>query len=237
MKKIILIIAMAFIAFTSFSQVQLVDDLHAEVRTVEGSYNRIIVAGGIDVYLTQSTSEGVAISASEQKFKDAIKTEIKNNTLTIYFDGERSWGLRNKNLRAYISFKNIELLEVSGASDVVVAGSITSPNLTMRFSGASDFRGDVQVENLDLNLSGASDLKVSGNASVLTINSSGASDIDGFALNANICKATASGASDITISVINELTAEASGSSEIRYRGSPAIKESNKSGSSSIKKG
>lgn len=228
---------MALCAFPVFSQVQVVDDLNAEARTIAGSYNKISVAGGIDVYLTQSNSEGVVVSASEQKFKDAIKTEIKNNTLKIYFDGDRSWTFRNKNLRAYISFKDLELLDVSGASDVVVAGQIKSRNLVLKFSGASDFQGAVEVDNLDMNLSGASDIKISGSASVLTINTSGASDVDGFALKANTCRATASGASDIDISVNNELTAEASGSSEITYRGSPSIKGSSKSGSSSIKKG
>ena len=228
---------MVFCISNTFSQVQLVDDLNAEARNLVGSYNKIIVAGGIDVYLTQSDSEGVAVSASEQKYKDAIKTEIKDNTLKVYFDGDRNWSFKSRNLRAYISFKDLKLLDVSGASDVVVAGKISARNLVMKFSGASDFTGRVEVVTLDLNLSGASDIKISGSASVLTINSSGASDVNGFGLISDICKARASGASDIDISVKEELTAEASGSSEITYRGNPVINGVNKSGSSSVKKG
>lgn len=237
MKKIILFIVAVFCISHGFSQVQLVNDLNAEARTIQASFNKIIIAGGIDVYLTQSESEGVAVSASEQKFRDAIKTEIKDNTLKVYFDGDKTWSFKNRNLRAYISFRELELLNVSGASDVVVADEIRAPALSLKFSGASDFTGRVQVRKLDLNLSGASDIKISGTASVVKINSSGASDVDGFKLTTDICTATASGASDINVTVTNELTADASGSSEITYKGNPVIKSVNKSGSSAIKKG
>lgn len=227
----------AFCLADAFSQIKLVDDLHAEARNIHGTFNRIMIAGGIDIYLSQSDSGAVAVSASEPKFADAIKTEIKDNVLEVYFDGDRGWSLRNRNLRAYISFKELASLHVSGASDVLVADKITSPELSLVLSGASVFRGAVQAGNLDVSLSGASDIIISGSSSVLKISSSGASDVDGFALTANICLASASGASDINITVKEALSAEASGSSEITYKGDPALKSVKKSGSSTIKKG
>jgi len=217
--------------------VQLVDDMNAEVRNIQSSFTSINVSGGIDVYLSQSDNEAIAVSASESKYRDAIKTEIKNGVLVVYFDGDKPWHWKNKNLRAYISFKTLQLLDVSGASDIIVAGNITSSDLTLKFSGASDFHGEITVKKLSINLSGASDIIISGSADIVDINSSGASDVNGFDLVTEECKATASGASDINLTVNKKISAQASGASAINFRGTATISNSNTSGASIIRRG
>jgi hypothetical protein len=236
MKRILLLSAVLFSAIAGSSQDHLVVDPNAEMRKVNGSFNSIRVSGGIDLYLTQSETEAVAVSASEDKFKPGIKTVVENNTLRIYFEGDKGWSMKNRQIKAYVSFKTLEILEVSGASDVVVAGRISGSKLTMKFSGSSDFKGTVAVNSLLLDLSGASDVKIEGTATELTIHSSGASDVDGYGLITDLCKAHATGASDIDITVNKELIAHASGASEISYRGSGILKEVHKSGASSVGK-
>lgn len=236
MKRVFILSAILFFAVSSKAQDQVVVDPNAEMRTLNGSFNSIKVSGGIDLYLTQSGSEAIAISASEEKYKEGIKTIVENNILRIYFDGEKGWGIKNKQIKAYVSFKTLELLDASGASDVVVAGRISGAQLKIKFSGASDFKGSVSVNSLELELSGASDVKINGTASLLSIRSSGASDVDAYELVTEICDASASGASDINITVNKELTAHASGASEISYRGSAVLKEVHKSGASSVGK-
>lgn len=236
MKRIFILTAVLFFAIKSKAQDQLVVDPNAEMRTLNGSFNSIKVSGGIDLYLSQSGSEAIAVSASEEKYKEGIKTIVENNTLRIYFDGDKGWGMKNRQIKAYVSFKTLELLDASGASDVVVAGKISAAKLILKFSGASDFKGAVAVNSLVLELSGASDVKINGTASVLSIQSSGASDVSAYDLVTDICDANASGASDINITVNKELTARASGASEISYRGSAVLKEVHKSGASSVEK-
>jgi hypothetical protein len=237
MKKIIL--SLTVMAFAIFAQAQnkaFVNDANAEQRTLNGSFNSIKVSGGIDLYLSQFDTESIAVSASEDKYKERIKTVIENNTLKIYYEGDRLWNSGNKKLKAYVSFKNLEKLQASGASDVQVAGTINVPSLQLEMSGASDFKGSVKTESLKLELSGASDATISGVTNAVYIHSSGASDFKGYDLVTDVCNAKASGASDIHITVNKELSADASGASDISYKGNAVIKDQHSSGASSIGK-
>jgi hypothetical protein len=221
--------------FTSATRAQneIVVDPNASVRTVNGNFNAIKISGGMDLYLSQSDNEAVAVSASEERFKEGIKTNIENNVLNIYYEGEKKWNSKKK-LRVYVSFKNLEKLNAAGACDIVVSGSIAVSALSMQLSGACDFKGMVTVHTLNLNLSGASDVKISGTANTVKIESSGASDVKGYELATDYCNAKASGASDINITVNKELNASASGASNINFKGTGLIKEIQNSGSSKI---
>ena len=80
--KYLLVILFAAFTIPAMSQT-VINDKNAEVRNV-GSFSGIKVSGGIDVYLSQSNEYALAVSASEDKFRDDIKTEINNGVLTIY---------------------------------------------------------------------------------------------------------------------------------------------------------
>ena len=76
----------------SFSAViaqKTVNDPNAEKRNVSG-YHAIEVGGGIDLYLSQG-EEAVAVSASETKYRDRIKTEVKNGVLKIWYDHKKQY--------------------------------------------------------------------------------------------------------------------------------------------------
>jgi hypothetical protein len=237
MKKIYVILGLLFFVSAGYGQTELVVDPAAEMRTLGASFNAISISGSIDVYLTQSGTEAIAISAAEEKYKAGIKTVVENNTLKIYFEGEKGFGVKNKKLKAYVSFTTLQQLNASGASDIFVVGKITTDQLDMKLSGASDFKGAVAVGSFNLLLSGASDAKISGTASNASITTHGASDVDAYGLVTDYCEANASGASDINITVNKELVAHAKGSSDISYRGTGAIKEMHRSGASAVGKG
>jgi hypothetical protein len=238
MKKLLLfLVAVAGVAVV-YAQ-KTINDPNAEVRNVSG-FHAIKVSHGIDLYLSQSASEAVAVSAAEEKFRDRIKTTVEDGVLKIWFDNDNNWKVwntNNKKLKAYVSFKDIDKLIASGASDVMVDGSIKASSLTIHLSGASDFRGQVNASTLVFDQSGASDATVTGQASSLKIGVSGASSFKGYDLQTDNCNAKASGASDIRITVNKELNARASGASKIVYKGGGVIRDLNTSGASSINKG
>ena len=237
MKKLFLVVAVTFSAIITHAQKTIVNDANAEPRQLSGSFNAIKVSGGIDVYLSQFETESLAVSATEEKYKQNIKTVIENGTLRIYYNSDWGWTKGNKKLKVYISFKNLERIEATGACNVQVAGAISVPSLTLNMSGASDFKGAVAITNLTMELSGASDAKISGTATNVSIQSSGASDVKGYDLITDFCTAKASGASDINITVNKELNVHASGASDVFYKGTAVIKDIHNSGASTIAKG
>lgn len=211
----------------------IIDDKNAEVRNV-APFSGIKVSGGIDVYLSQSNDYALAVSASEDKYRDNIKTAINNGVLTIYYDGGTLRNNSNRRLRAYVSFKTLESLEASGASDFIITGNFTSKSVKVKLSGACNIKGPVNFDNLQLNISGASTVKINGNVQNMKIQASGASDVKNYELVVDNCVADLSGASDVKITVNKSLSVKASGASSFYYKGNPETKDVSSSGASNI---
>jgi hypothetical protein len=230
--KSILFILFSIFSFQTFAQT-IINDKNAEVRNVD-SFSGIKVLGGIDVYLSQSDSYALAVSASDEKYRDQIKTEVKNGILNISFDPGPIRFNSNKNLRAYVSFKTLESLEASGACDFIINGTYKENSGRIKLSGACNIKGKVDFNNLQLDISGASTVKINGNIDNLKIDASGASDVKNYDLVVNNCVADISGASDVRITVNKSITAKASGASSFFYKGNPEKKDVNSSGASSI---
>lgn len=241
MKKIIFLALLMFIGATTVTRAQndknVVVDANAEVRKASG-FSAIELSGAIDLYLSQGTEEAVAISASSDEIKARIRTEVKGNTLHIYFDGKglnwKTWG--NNKMKAYVTFRKLNRLESSGACNIKTTDAIKTEELTVELSGASDFTGEVAVTKLKLNLSGASNMRVSGAAASTSIDASGACVVRGYDLKTDMCKIDASGASNIYVTVNKELNAGASGGSNISYKGAGIIRDISSSGGASIKR-
>ena len=235
MKRIFLsCLAFALIGGMS-AQTKEVNDPNAVLRKVTG-FHAIKVSHAIDLYLSQSDNETVAVSALKEEYRDRIRTDVNNGVLRIWYDDPRKWSKGDKKLKAYISFKTLDRLDAAGASDVRVTGTIKSNELGIKMSGASDFEGAIEVNSLTVDLSGASDMTVKGSATTLKVEVSGASEFRGYDLQTETCSARASGASDITITVNKEISARASGASGVHYRGNGVIRDVRTNAASSVNK-
>lgn len=236
MKKLLFILTVAIFNLNGNAQ-KTVNDANAERRDLSG-FHSINIANAFDVYISQGNEEAVAISGSSSEIKQRIKTSVDNGVLIIRFDDDKKfWKLFNsekQKLKAYISVKKLDKLTVSGACDVFMEDGISSDNLTIHFSGASDLKGKVNAKDLTINLSGASDITLSGNTANLKIETSGASDFKGYELITNFCDAKASGASSVFITVNKELNANASGASDVKFKGEGLIRNIKTSGASSV---
>ena len=234
MKRLLLAVTL-FLSLTTMAQT--VHDANAEVRNVSG-FRGVNVSHAIDLFLSQGNTEAVAISAKDAKVKERIKTEVKEGILYISFDskGWKDWNMGDQKMKAYVTIKDINRLEASGASDVDVSGTLRTDNLKLTLSGASDFEGAIEAKSIQIRGSGASDIKITGSAQQANIEMSGASDFKGYDFKIEHCKAEISGAGDMQLYVNKELEAQASGASSIKYKGDAVVKKSESSGASSIKK-
>jgi|LakMenEpi03Aug12_release.lakeMendotaPanAssembly.Ray.scaffolds.fasta_scaffold00991_14 hypothetical protein len=216
----------------------LVKDANAQQRSV-GSFTGIQVSGAIDVYVTQSKESAVAVSAASAEMRDNIVTEVRGNTLYVTFKGNWHFGVsgwRDAKFKAYVSLPTLEMLDVSGASDVNLVGTIKGGDLLVKLAGASDIKGDIQYNNARFVITGASDSKLTGKVGRIKIQASGASDCKCYDLIADIAEINASGASDVQINVQQEISVQASGASSVNYKGSPQLKTAKVEGASSFSK-
>ena len=232
MKKLCSIVCL--LGLTVFASAQkTINDPNVEVRRV-GSFTGVSVGGGIDLFLSYG-DEAVAVSASKTEHRDRIKTEISNGILKIWYDHKGISFSGDRKLKAYVSYKTIKSLSGSGGSDIVVDGIIKTTELRLEISGGSDFHGKVETENLRVNQSGGSDVSIAGKATTLSVDASGGSDFNGFDLVTEICDLEASGGSDIEVTANKELSVEATGASDVHYKGKAVVKAVKASGASEVK--
>lgn len=201
-----------------------------ETRKVS-SFDAIDVSSAFDIYLTQGNSESLVIEADDNLL-DVIISEVRGGVLKIYVKEN----IRNsKTMKAYISFKMLSMIELSGACDLYGENKFKFDNLEIEVSGAADIEMNMTAAKVYLDLSGASDIKFKGSANELIIDASGATDLYAIAFEVKECSIDASGASTIRVFVTEELSVDASGASTVRYKGRPVI-EMDVSGASSIRR-
>lgn len=236
----------------------IVYDENAQVRNV-ASFTAIKVSSAIELYLTQSSSNKVAVSASTTAIRDHIITEVVGGTLIIRLGDSgnwfswKKWG--NYKTKAYVSIKDINAILGSGATNINIINTIESPKITIKLTGASDLKGEIKSGALNYDLSGASHCKAQVEAGTIAITSSGASSIELtgkvedlsviisgasdaklYNLSAKGALLDASGASSIQSTVTEILRARSSGASTIHYKGDPRVRESNASGAANIRR-
>jgi len=240
MKKLITFLMVScLIAGPGWAQ-KTVRDANVQKRNLK-NFTAISVSHGIDLYLTQSSEEAVAVSAEKDEYRDKIITEVEDGVLKIYYEKENgnwSWGGNwgNRKLKAYVSVKTLEKLQASGGSDVFCEDMIKAGTLKVQISGGSDLRGQFSCTDLSISASGGSDADVKGNTTRLKIDASGGSDINAYELSSETCQVHSSGGSDVNVNVSKAIDAHASGGSDIHYKGKPTETKTNKSGSSDIKR-
>lgn len=237
MKRFLSFIAV-ITAFSFQSKAQnLVYDANAQVRKV-GSFNGVDVGGGITLYLSQGSQQGVAVSAEDAKNVDKIKTEVRNGLLKIYLESGvwNKWNWGNKKIKAYVTVTELNSLALGGGAVGKITDVIKVSDLKLDLSGGSIVNGNFSGSDLDMELSGGSIGEIGGNFSDAQIEASGGSILKAYDVDLNNCKLDASGGSIINVSFDKEMTAEASGGSIIHYKGDGVIRSVDASGGSIIKK-
>src|SRR5215213_3772657 len=157
MKQVLLFFIASFLVLSSFAQDKIINDPNAEQRTVS-SFHALQVSQGIDVILKQGSTEAVAVSAVETEYRDRIKTEVINGVLKIYYDIKLWKELKNrdKKLKAYVSFKNLDRLNCSSGAEVKIDGSLNTATLAVNLSSGGRLTGDIKATSLEIEQSSGS---------------------------------------------------------------------------------
>lgn len=186
-----------------------------EVSNIKG----IDVSGGFVVELTQGSNEGVRLEA-EENLMGNIKTEVRNGILHIYNDRGIS---TSKGMKAYVTLKELEKINISGGVKVTGNSTFASPSLKLDMSGGSSVKLAVDTKEVKADMSGASKIELIGKADVLQMDMSGASKVNASELEARDVRVQASGASNAKVYAQEALDITASGASAVHYKGSPSI--------------
>ncbi len=196
-----------------------------EIRNVK-NFDEIEVSTGIDLYITMGSSESVKVVADDDII-EKIKTEVRGKTLHIYMKNNNwlnifNWS-GNKTRKAYVTLRDLKRITASSGSDVESENTLEGETLDIEVSSGSDVKLDVFYKEISLKSSSGSDVRLSGKAKTFRANASSGSDIKARELQSSVCVVNVSSGSDATISVSDELHANASSGGDVRYYGNPTV--------------
>jgi hypothetical protein len=227
MKKIFLsILLLAGLVITSFAQ-KTINDANAEKRTV-GAFHGIDVATGIELRLTKGTTEEVAVSASEIEFRDKIVTEVVNGILKIHYEtksGAINKRKESKNLKAYVSYKSLDLLHATTGADVKIEGVLEATKLDLKANTGGLVKGEVNIGTLTVDQNTGSKITLTGKVDKLEAEGDTGSKFQGEDLVTNTCSVEMSTGAGIYISVDKELNVKANTGGYVKYKGNAGIRE------------
>lgn len=194
-------------------------------------FDRLEMGDAFNITVEQSSFFEINIRGDRRNVDD-LSVRKEGSTLVIEFDEDR-----NRIHDTYITIKMPILYSANffGASDSKVSGFDDLSTFDLVVSGASVCQLDMNVTNLDAIVSGASYLNMTGTGEQLTAEITGASVVKAFSFPVSRAEISASGASVGQVTVSDVLLANASGASEITYRGDPTV-TSQTSGGSNVQK-
>ena len=197
------------------------------------SFHGISVSSGIDLYLTQGSSEEVVIKADPDIIDDIV-TEVKDGILHIYLKKHFKWGW-NSDRKAYVTFDDLDRLDVSAGADARSENAFKLEELKMSVSSGADLViDDLTAESVWCDSSSGADAKLSGQVVNFHGSSSSGADLTCPDLVSENCTVSASSGADAKVHVTKKLKASASSGGDVRYSGNPVQKDINESSGGDI---
>jgi Putative auto-transporter adhesin, head GIN domain len=224
-------VAVALLLVTGASSTAAAGD--SEERPV-GAFSKLVVGGGIDVYLTQSDEPRLTIEVEGVDLDDVV-TEVVGDELRLSM--KRAAGLTmfgGRDVKAHLDFVELTSITASGGSDIESRNRLRLEALEIDASGGSDVDLEIEAASLGFRLAGGSDLDVRGDAESVEIEASGGSDVSARSLDAGRVRIKVSGGSDAILRASHEVEIDARSGSDVVVYGNPAVKSIDNDRSSDV---
>lgn len=129
MLKLIITVTMFMTALLAQAQV-------SETRKME-NFSKIEVASGIELCYKESQEASLKVEAKEGSLTDII-TEVDGATLRIFTNG------KTKNVRVYVSAKDVESFKASSKSRIVFENIVNTENISITLESGAYFKGYIK---------------------------------------------------------------------------------------------
>jgi hypothetical protein len=197
-----------------------------------GDFKSIEIQGAYHVVLKQDSSMGIKITADDNLLK-YIKTGVSGGKLHIY---SKKNFCSDRPVTLNIGVGKLEALSADGAVELTGDGKLNAENLKLSLSGANRMTLDLNAANFSAEGSGANELFLTGQAAASRIIFTGSGKLHGFDFVVGDYSVATTGASNCEINVLKTLKVSTMGAADIKYKGSPADIQNDKSGTSKLTK-
>jgi hypothetical protein len=238
MKILLSFLTMFAVVAASAQQTKVYNDPNAKTRTISGTFKKISVSSGVELYLTQGNETALAVSVSDNKYEERFKTEVVDGVLKIYYDNKGvTWtNDKHRKLKAYVSVKSLEGLAASAGSKVVFSNQINAEDFVLTVSSGALLNGSLRANALTADVSSGALATVSGTASKFTVSATSGAIFKGYGLVTQNCTASANSGAVINIEVQKELNASANSGGVVSYKGNATVNKGNVNSGGTVKR-
>ncbi len=186
------------------------------------NFKNITFSGMGEMLITQGETESLTLEA-EDNIVALIKTEVKDDTLTIGFT-QNNINLRpTQPIKYMLSVKALDNLRISGAGSVNIP-ALKTDKFALKISGAGNVKLDkLEATDLTMIVTGAGNASVSGQVTSQTIELTGVGNYGGRELSSQTANVLLSGAGNATVWAQKNLQAKITGFGSVNYYGSPEV--------------
>lgn len=202
-------------------------------KSVSG-FNRLEVMDPFNVYVTFSDAEEMIRIEANENIQQFIRIKEQNDLLLIKLDDQLTIRRGDAVLNIYITTRQVKEFTASGAASIVLQNQLVQPYAEVYLSGASSFTGSLQVNEFTSTIIGASNLDLNGAAGHFSVEASGACVMNDFGFQVQNLTADLDGVSTVSLTVIQQLSVKARGSSTVYYKGDGVITHQDLSDTSRI---
>lgn len=204
-----------------------INDANAEKRTVSG-FHGIDVGTGIELTLTEGSTEQVAVSAISADYRDKIVTKVENGILKIYYEnkvGAINKRKENKELKAYVSYRSLDRLHANTGAEVKISGILKATSLDLEANTGATVTGEVDINKLKISQNTGSRVSLTGKAETLDIDGDTGSRFKGEDMTTSSCNVSVSTGAIVSVKAEKELHVKANTGGSVKYKGNAALRE------------
>lgn len=219
MKTLGSILLFLFIGTLTFAQND--DDWASRGYSID-NFSSIYLRGGYKVFLEQGKKPALTIKTSDDDIFDHLEVESRHGELSVEMKEDF---ITYKRIRLYITFSDLEEIEVEGGLKLDSDGYLDLDDLLLHVEGGANV--DLQLKADDIKVIGEGGVLVNldGVAEKLTVKLSGAGHVDADRLKSKEADISIEGVGTATVYATNRLHASINGVGKVSYKGDPKVTE------------
>lgn len=209
------------------------DNITSETINV-GVFNEIEVSSGLKVSLQKGDVQKVEVTANENLHK-SIEVKVIENELKITKQSGVNFDSK-ANVTIVVTYTNLEGVDGTGNSNITFVKPFNGDKLEIELTGSSSLSGEIITRKLDADLAGTSLIDIIGSASEYELDLNGGSIAKSFSFVAENFDGDFNGGSNAELTINKNIELEATGGSQLNYKGNATILEQKLTGGSTINK-
>ncbi len=181
-------------------------------------FTKIYLSGPYTVILNQGSTCNVEIKA-DSKYFERLEVVSENGQLEIEFDEEVF--KTKKNIEIYITFRELEEMEIGGAVNLRSEDIIHAENLKFVFDGAGKVELELEAEKVISEINGVGNFNLYGTTQYHKVTFDGVGSYQASDLLSKFTKVESNGVGGVSVYASKKLIADANGVGSVKYYGDP----------------